>query len=170
MPDPSPPPLIVTLVLDAASQAWFDARRRAHFPSARLHVGAHVTMFHALPGALEPEIAAHIAELCAATAPFPVTVTGLRHLGRGVAYALTAPPAHALRAALAAAYAAHLTQQDRARWSPHVTVQNKVTPEQARETLAALAETAWPARMEAAGLGLWRYVGGPWEAVRVWAF
>ena len=73
----------MTLVLDAASQAWFDARRTEHFPPERLVVGAHVTMFPALPAALEPEVAAQLATQCARCEPFAVHVEGLRSLGRG---------------------------------------------------------------------------------------
>lgn len=174
MPDPDlssyPAPLIVTLVLDAASQAWFGARRAAHFPSDRLLVGAHVTMFHALPGAREAEAAACLAALCAGAAPFGVRVAGLRSLGRGVAYRVDAPAAGALRARIAAAFASDLSPQDRAAWSPHVTVQNKVTPEQARRTLAMLAAAPGPGPVTATGLALWHYRGGPWTAAGSWSF
>ena len=34
-------PLILTLGLDAATQAWLEAMRRAHFPPARNLVPAH---------------------------------------------------------------------------------------------------------------------------------
>ncbi len=157
-------------MLDVASQAWFDARRTEHFPPDRLVVGAHVTMFHALPGALEPNIAAELAALCQRSAPFAVRVEGLRSLGHGVAYRLSAPPAVALRAQLARHFSAELTPQDKAGWSPHVTVQNKATREQAAATLAALSGIAAPHPTEATGLALWRYRGGPWEEVGAWSF
>ena len=165
MHDPLPPPLIVTLTLDAAAQAWFDACRNAHFPPARQLVGAHVTMFHGLPGLLEPRVAALIAALSAPVLPFPVTVSGLRFLGRGVAYGLVAVPAGALRARIASEFSGHLTPQDRCTWSPHVTVQNKVAPEIARQTMALLGTQTVPSPVSAIGMGLWRYRGGPWEAV-----
>jgi len=44
-------PLVLTLALDAASEAWLQALRDAHFPPARNVVPAYVTLFHALPGA-----------------------------------------------------------------------------------------------------------------------
>ena len=165
MHDPTPPPLIVTLTLDAAAQAWFDACRAAHFPPERLTVGAHVTMFHALPGPLEPRLAALLALLCAQQPPFPVMVSGLRFLGRGVAYALDAGPAVAIRGKIAAEFTGVMTAQDSARWSPHLTVQNKVAPAMARQTMTLLAAQSVPAPIEATGLALWRYRGGPWEAV-----
>ncbi len=160
----------MTLTLDRASAAWFDALRSRHFPPDRLVVGAHVTMFHALPAACEPAVALHMARLCAPATRFGVDIAGTRFLGHGVAFALTAPPALALRAELAKEVGIGLTAQDRARWSPHVTVQNKVSAEQARATLALLSGHAPPAPIEAVGLALWRYRGGPWEAVQAWDF
>ncbi len=164
------PPLIVTLSLDPASQAWLDRLRSTYFPPERLVVGAHVTMFHALPGGQEAAVAACMAGLCAAAAPFAVRMTGLRFLGRGVAVALAAPEPAALRSRLAKAFAADLTPQDRAAWSPHATVQNKVTAERARRTYDALSGIGAPGPITATGLALWRYRGGPWEAAADWCF
>ena len=42
-------PLVLTLLLDADTQAWLDSLRRAHFPPERNLVPAHVTLFHACP-------------------------------------------------------------------------------------------------------------------------
>ena len=44
-------PLIVTLKLDDAAQTYFNALRRQHFPPAINYLGAHLTLFHHLPGA-----------------------------------------------------------------------------------------------------------------------
>lgn len=159
----------MTLELDPVSLAWLDALRSAHFPPERLVVGAHLTMFHALPGAKEAEIMAALAAASATSAPFPLGCAGLRFLGRGAAYDLSAPEAVRLRALLAERFAAWLTKQDRAAWSPHVTVQNKVAPAEARLTLSALAGEL-PPPITATGFGLWRYLGGPWEAMATLPF
>ena len=50
-----------------------------------------------------------------------------------------------------------------------MTVQNKVTPERARTLLAELAAGFAPYDVTATGLGLWRYLGGPWEPVERYA-
>lgn len=163
-------PLILSLLLDQAAQAWFEARRAAHFPADRLVVGAHVTMFHALPGDRAAELAARLGSRAAGLTAMQVTVVGLRLLGRGVAYELRIPRAEELRASIAADYDSLLTAQDRAPWRPHITIQNKVPPEQARRTLALLAAEMPPAPIAATGLGLWRYRGGPWEPVGRLAF
>lgn len=156
-------PLILTLRLDAASRARFDALRRAHFPPARNHLSAHVTLFHALPADHAGTLHADVAD-AARRPPFDVEVAGLRSLGRGVAYVLRSPALDALRAALAARWAPWLTRQDAQRFSAHVTVQNKVEPAVARALLDQLTAGFRPGTARAEGLDLWRYDGGPWVA------
>ncbi len=162
-------PLIVTLLLDPDAQERFDRLRAAHFPADRNHLAAHVTLFHALPGEQVDAVSADLSD--AARRPtFDVAVTGLRLLGRGVAYTLDAPELTALRVGLAAAWAPWLTPQDRQRHAPHVTVQNKVEPAVARALRDRLAAEFVPHRVGARGLGLWRYLGGPWAPVAEYAF
>jgi 2'-5' RNA ligase len=155
-------PLIVTLTLDDAAQQRFDALREAHFPRERNHLQAHVTLFHALPGEQEEQVRRDLAE--AADRPaFPVRVSGLRSLGRGVAYVLDSPDLARVRTGLRERWQPWLTPQDAAKHSPHVTVQNKVAPEQARALLTQLEAAFVPYDVTATGLALWRYLGGPWE-------
>lgn len=155
------PPLILTLALDADGFVRLDALRRAHFPAHRNLIPAHVTLFHALPGEEEGAV---LADLSAEPmAPATVRVASLMSLGRGVALRLDAPEVGTLRARLAARWAGWLSPQDRQGWRPHVTVQNKVAPEEARATLAHLQATFAPWEATATGLLLWRYRGGPWE-------
>ncbi|RBY79502.1 2'-5' RNA ligase family protein [Geodermatophilus sp. TF02-6] len=162
-------PLVVTLLLGEEAQQRFDRLRAAHFPAERNHLAAHVTLFHALPGEHEDAVAADLAE-AARRPPFDVAVTGLRLLGRGVAYTLDSPELTALRAGLAAAWDPWLTRQDRQRHAPHVTVQNKVEPAMARALHDRLAAGFTPERVPARGLGLWRYLGGPWAPVAEYLF
>jgi 2'-5' RNA ligase len=155
-------PLVVTLALDPDSQAWFDALRREHFPPERNVLAAHVTLFHALPGEQRDAVDAALAGV-AARPPFAVAVTGVQLLGRGVAYRLAAPELSALHTRLSAEFDPWLTPQDRQRLSAHVTVQNKVEPAVARALRDRLATEFVPSEVPARGLGLWRYLGGPWE-------
>ncbi len=156
-------PLILTLVLDAASQAFFDRLRRQHFPPERNVLDAHLTLFHALDGEQE---AAILADIRAAVGPaFPIDVSGLRSLGRGVAYTIVSDQLTALRGRLARAWAPMLTAQDQQRFAPHVTIQNKASSDDARALLATLRAGFTPFPATASGLALWRYKGGPWEAV-----
>ena len=156
-------PLILTLGLEDAAQARFDTLRRQHFPAERNVVPAHVTLFHDLPGTEGQAIAEEITLRCAATARFTVRVTGLRFLGRGVAYILESRELAELRAALARTWVPWLTAQDRQGFRPHLTVQNKAAPEAARALLAALEAEFSPFDVVATGLLLWHYRGGPWD-------
>ena len=163
-------PLILSAVLEAPVQQRLNALRRAHFPPERNHLDAHVTLFHHLPGAELDAVAAEIgAAVRRRSAPL-VDVTGLRSLGRGVAVTLTSPELARFRADLARTWEPWLTAQDRTKRDLHVTVQNKVSPQEARALLAELAAGFVPERTCAVALALWRYRGGPWEPVARFAF
>ena len=162
-------PLIVSLLLDDAAQQRFDRLRAEHFPRERNFLSAHVTLFHALPGEYEEAVRGDIAD-AARRAPFPVEVTGVRFLGRGVAYELSSSVIDEVRGSLARTWAPWLTAQDRQRHRPHVTVQNKVAPDVARELHGRLSAAFVPGSVTARGLGLWRYLGGPWEPVADFPF
>jgi len=165
-----PAPLILTVALDAGALAFFDARRRRHFPPERNLIPAHLTLFHALPGAEVATILRDLEEAAGRRPPLSLAVAGLRSLGRGVAYRIESPDLAELRRDLAARWLAWLTPQDRQPHQPHVTVQNKVDPSVARATLAELAAAFAPFTATGRGLDLWRYRGGPWEAVAQVAF
>ena len=163
------PPLVVTALLDRAIQRRFDDERRLLFPAGRTHVGAHVTLFHALPGEHRDAVRSGLEALSSGPPP-PVRVTGVRSLGRGAAYVLDSPGLAAVRGVLAEAWRPWLTPQDRQPFRPHITVQNKVDAETARATVSALAAAFVPLSTSCQGLKLWRYVGGPWEALATFLF
>ena len=150
------------MLLDEEAQARFDRLRAEHFPAERNFLQAHVTLFHALPGEREDAVRADLAA-AARREPFEVAVTGVRFLGRGVAYDLVSAQLDRLRASLAAAWQPWLTPQDRQKHRAHVTVQNKVAPAVARALHERLSAAFVPGPVTARGLGLWRYLGGPWE-------
>lgn len=162
-------PLVVTLQLEPSAQAHFDSERRALFPPGRTQVGAHVTLFHALPGEQHAPVTRVLTEERVGEV-LPVAVTGVRSLGRGAAYVLESAGLREVHARLAHAWAPWLTPQDRQPFRPHVTVQNKVDATTARATVAALSATFTPYVVQGIGLELWRYVGGPWELVERFPF
>ena len=91
-------------------------------------------------------------------------VSGLRFLGRGVAYDLRSPELRACARGSRPAWEPWLTPQDRQGFRPHVTVQNKVAPD-AGPGAARRARRPASRRTSCGreGLALWRYLGGPWE-------
>ena len=172
MRTPIPPddaPLIVTAHLDEASFATLDSLRRRHFPPALNKVPAHVSLFHALPGAERSHIEAVIAQVCAPMEPFELWPAGPVSLGRGVALRYDSEALGRLHGELARRFAQWLTPQDRQRFKAHVTIQNKVEPSRARTLLARLDPGEAPVcRVE--GLDLWRYLGGPWQPIATLRF
>ncbi len=120
-------------------------------------------MFHHLAPELAAELKQRLAAETRGVAAPRAELAGLMNLGRGVAYRIVSPELVAIRAALADAFAPMLVPQDRAGWRAHVTVQNKVEPAQARDTLAALEREFQPRALRVAGLASWWYRGGPWE-------
>jgi hypothetical protein len=148
--------------LDPASQAGFDALRTAHFPPDRLVVGAHVTLFHALPSDLD--VVGAVRAEAEAVAPFSVSVAEVRLLGRGVAFGLRSGALMDLRGRLRGLWVDRLTAQDRQGWRPHVTIQNKADPVVARALYDKVARSFVPYDVSAVGLAVWVYWGGPWEA------
>ena len=163
-------PLILTLAFDAATFARFDGERRRFFPEKLNLIPAHATLFHQLPGERERGVVEAITALARTMPPPEVAVTGVRFTGRGVAYVLESEALTAFRSRLAKAFEPDLTAQDRQGWRPHVTVQNKVTPDKARALHADLQAGFAPSRFTAPATQLWRYLGGPWEAVARLAF
>ncbi|TNM67135.1 2'-5' RNA ligase family protein [Streptomyces sp. NP160] len=164
-------PLVVTLALDEQSQQRLDGLRRAHFPADRNHLPAHVTFFHALPGAEAQRVQEVLAERAAATPAFGARVGEVMRLGRGTALKVVSRELDALHAQLLSRLRSELgddalTAQDRHRLRAHVTVQNKVDPARARALADRLEVEVAPWHARAAALELWRYDGGPWEPVR----
>jgi hypothetical protein len=168
-PGGPPAPFIVTAELPRDVFAWADALRRQHFPPERNKLEAHVTLFHAFAPSLRAELAGLLPRLASEHGPPPARITGLMDLGRGTALAIDSPAMLALREDIAEHFHGALTAQDRHPPRLHVTIQNKVTAEAARtlqRELAGLGERAFAFT----GLGLHRYLGGPWEAVGRWPF
>ena len=163
-------PLILTLALDEAGFGWFDDLRRRFFPPERNKVPAHLTLFHNLPGEELDAVRAVVRAACEATAPMTLAVAGPHSLGRGVAYRMHSPELARFRGVLAEAFDPWLTPQDRQGFRPHVTVQNKVEPAEAKEALAQLQAEFEPFDVLGEGVWIWRYLGGPWEALDRIAF
>ena len=163
-------PLIISAVLTADAQDDLDARRRRWFPAERLQVGAHLTLFHALPGDYRTEVVATLADLTADRPPPAITVGEPFGLGRGVAFRTPSPALETVRAEIADRFRAVLSDQDARRWRPHVTVQNKVDPDEARRTLESVRAGHAPYETLVEALALWRYRHGPWEAAGEFRF
>jgi len=140
-----PQPFILTAALPPDLANFAEGLRRAHYPAEKNHLHAHVTLFHAFAPSLLEE-----------------------------AIALDAPELLRLRARVAEHFRGSLTAQDLHEPRPHITIQNKVTKEEARALQAGLAPVLAPwikkGRFAFPALALHRYRGGPWEPIKTSAF
>ena len=161
--------LIVTAEFGGEDQALFDRLRAVHYPPQRNVLHAHLTMFHALPPSAEGEVRKRLAE-ASRDAPPGARLYGLMDLGGGVALRIVSDDLDRVRETLADGLAGLLGAQDNKGWRPHVTIQNKVPVKQARALLAALEADFRPRDVAISGLGLHRYLGGPWERLGTYPF
>lgn len=159
----------MTAAMGAADAAWATALRRAHFPLERNFLDAHITLFHHLPPSALDELRERVKRAVAASAP-TARIAGLMNLGRGMALKLESPELLAWREEFAVAFAGMLTPQDRASPRLHITIQNKVTPADAKALLVELEPRITLRPLRIAGLSLFHYDGGPWEPIGTWAF
>ena len=86
--------------------------------------------------------------------------------GEGTALRVDSEELEDIRHDLAEAFRGLLIPQDQAPWRPHVTIQNKVEPKEARRLQQQLRATLEPRPLAIKGLASWRYLGGLWEPIR----
>ena len=164
------PPFIVTAKLPRDVQIWADALRREHYPPERNHLHAHVTLFHSFAPSLFEELKDALPRFAAEEAPISAQVSGLMDLGKGTAIAIRSPGMHDLRERIAEHFHGSLTAQDLYEPRLHITIQNKVTREEARGLQQELGKRLEPREFLFPGLDLHIYRGGPWDHVRSFAF
>jgi hypothetical protein len=164
----NPAPLILTLQLDEHSFAFFNKLRKQHFPANINYLDAHVTLFHHLPHI--PQVTDLLEAATARQATFPLAVTGLMKLGRGVAYQIQSADLINLHNILKNQWLDWLKPQDRQGLRPHITVQNKVQPETAQALYTQLNASFRPFNATGVGLSLWEYQGGPWRKLQDYSF
>jgi hypothetical protein len=161
--------LIITAEIGPADQAWLDQLRRAHYPAERNRLPAHLTMFHALPPSAEREVRSALGRV-ASEPPPQASIEGLMNLGGGVAFRIVSAGPDEVREELASIFRGLLSAQDAGGWRPHVTIQNKVLPSVARALIVELQPAFQSRPIAIRGLGLHRYLDGPWEKLATYAF
>jgi len=161
--------LIITAELAQDDFSWIEGLRRAHYPRERNQVRAHLTMFHALPPSAEGDVRARLAQIVRRPAPIAM-IAGLMDLGGGVAFRVVSTDLDRIRAELADDLRGLLGAQDNRGWRPHITIQNKVAPKTARALKDSLERGFSPRPLGLRGLGLHRYLGGPWEPLANYPF
>lgn len=163
-------PIIMTAQMGKAEFAWANGLRKCYFPPERNVVDAHITLFHHLPPQALDEIRSAVIDLTGSLPKPEAKLSGLIHLGRGVAYQLHAPELLSLRMDLADRFAGLLVAQDQQTPRLHITVQNKVIPREAQRLFEELSDEFEPRHFSIHGIGLHYYVDGPWQDIGSWPF
>lgn len=167
-------PFIVTAKLPQQIQSWAENLRRAHYPAHRNKLHAHVTMFHSFAPSLFGELKDFLPRIAGEFAPPEGEISGIMDLGKGTAIALHTPQLLTLRELIAEHFHGSLTAQDLYEPRPHITIQNKVTKEEARALQASLKAAVEvkqdEGRFAFPALELHLYKGGPWELIKTSAF
>jgi hypothetical protein len=162
-------PLIVTALFAPGDDGWLQQLRRIHYPPELNRVPAHLTLFRHLPPSLETELSARLAAATNATPP-AAGIVDVMDLGEGTALRVESEVLSDLRDSLADAFHGLLTPQDQTPWRPHITIQNKVPPRDARRLQQHLRAAFTPRPLAIRALASWRYLGGPWEPLRTHPF
>ena len=168
--NPDKPPFIVTAALPPDIHSWADGLRQAHFPPERNFLHAHVTLFHSLMPSLFEELQTVLPGFAAEYAPPGAKITGLMNMGRGTAIALESPQMLGIRGRIAERFHGLLTAQDQHKPRLHITVQNKVSPQEAKALQCALEPQVQQREFDFPALELHIYRGGPWKFVKRWPF
>ena len=119
-------------------------------------------MFHRLPGEYVEQIAQDLQYVAERQSLITANVTGVRHLGAGVAFAIESLALEAQRDELRRRFINWLGPQDMRKWQPHITIQNKATKAEADRLHKELSNGFQTSEIKVLGLDLWKYMGGPW--------
>ena len=172
------PVYVLTLLTDDAHQKRMTALRKKYFPPKLNKLGAHLTLFHALPESkLESTIIPTITRVAAEWQPFSVNAAKPFRMKKG--FAISVPKnqggdlAQKVHGVLLGAWEGEgwLSEQDAGGMRAHYTIMNKVDDE--GEVADAMEEVSgsWKGdRGTVVGLGLWRYEKGYWRWVEAFEF
>lgn len=162
---------VLTLLTDQAHHKRMTGLRDTYFPKHLNKLGAHLTLFHALPGSrLDDHILPTIRDVASKTGKFPIHAVKPFRLKHGVAISVAknngSTQAQEMHRALQRPWleAGFLSDQDQGGCRVHYTVMNKVDDD--AKVAKALGELQGDFRGDwgvAEGLGLWRYERGYWK-------
>lgn len=172
------PVYVLTLLTDAEHQKRMTALRNKYFPSKLNKLGAHLTLFHALPESkLESTIIPTIKRTVAEWKPFGVNAAKPFRMKKGIAISVPKNQggdlAQKVHGALLAAWEGEgwLSEQDAGGMRAHYTIMNKVDDEEKVAGAMEEVSTDWKGdRGTVVGLGLWRYEKGYWRWVEAFDF
>ncbi|CED85421.1 hypothetical protein [Phaffia rhodozyma] len=164
-------PFVLTLSLDSRTASSLTALRTKYFPAHRNHLSSHLTYFHALPAARKSDIVADLLHLASVTKPFEIIIGPPFMMGAGVGINIKSTQDKRIEAVhdkLLRRWTTTeiaLTGQDKRKLgSPHATVMNKCSKEEADACYEQVTKTWKDRKGQAVGLQLWEYQkDGSWK-------
>ena len=153
--------LIITLLLDEVSQAFFDKQRKLYFPAYANFTDAHLTLFHKLP-VHEIQVQKTLEQI-SHQEKFDMQVINLKNIHNFIAFEIESSKLSAIHAALQTAFTNLLHFKDKEKLWPHITILNKATAYKAKTTHKKLMETFVPFTIKAMGVSTWIYTKNNWE-------
>jgi hypothetical protein len=172
------PIYILSLLTDPAHQQRMTALRKKYFPPKLNKLGAHLTLFHALPESkLESTIIPTIKRVVSERQPFAINAARPFRMKKGIAISVPGnqggDEAQEVHRALLSAWEGEgwLSEQDGGGMRAHYTIMNKVDDEE--EVAGAMEEVAgsWKGDLgTVVGVGLWEYERGYWKWVEGFEF
>jgi hypothetical protein len=162
-------PIIVTATFGDGDNGWIQQLRHTHYPPERNRVPAHLTLFRQLPPSIERELSQRLSHYTSAPPP-EAWISGIMDLGQGTALRVESEELEDIRYDLSEALHGLLTPQDQGPWTPHITIQNKVGPREAKRLQQQLRASCERRPLAIKGLASWRYLEGTWEPIRSHSF
>lgn len=162
-------PLLITAELPPDILAWADALRRQHYPPERNRLRAHVTLFHGLPPSAEGEVRRLLGAL-AKRPPVDARISGIWNMGKGTALDVDSPDMAELHARMRERFVGIMNAQDDRKLRLHITVQNKVSYEAARQLQRELREDFDPRGFRFRGFGVYAWQDGLWRPIAEYPF
>ncbi|KAI2618036.1 hypothetical protein GGS26DRAFT_602901 [Hypomontagnella submonticulosa] len=167
---------VLTLQTDPSHHRTMCSLRERYFPPALLRVGAHISLFRALPDSGLPSLREDIAAAADHITPFQIHAVGppIRMGRRGVGVpVLGLEPVVELVRGFQEKWGDVLSRQDRGTFRGHYTLMNKVDDsETVARCIHELRQDFGPNGCPGMvlGLSLWRYDDGWWRHEKDFAF
>lgn len=156
-------PIILTAKMADQDFAYADRLRRQYYPIERNNVPAHITLFRHLPGRYAPELIGLLRDVTQQLRAPKAMLADILKMSGGVALRIESEELLAIREVIAEHFHGLLTQQDQGHPRLHITIQNKVKTEIAKECYTALSSEFQPRPLIITGLQSHRYDDGGWE-------
>ncbi|ORY82475.1 hypothetical protein BCR37DRAFT_379468 [Protomyces lactucae-debilis] len=169
-------PRILSLRLEASTLEALTSIRKAHFPSQASELGAHVTLFHAIPPSSEADLVEVLTQGALLRSPFSLTIghVKMNKSGSIILLPLYSQDLKKVVEAVQEKLEGVLSAQDAQRFhTAHITLCNKRTPTDTQERFPIVQSALHKAGLSpktlltASQLDLWEYRGrAAWRHLR----